>query len=147
VTQWLKKQSPVNGLGYTAIDAPEAEVAAVRAAIKSGAVTELAPPPIGFAGARDHNPNYPYIDADDLLFAVADLFASDAKLAKDVVDLRASKRADGKRFSLFNYLFVDTGPPALGTKYTICAHRCRTPEERKIARGAWMGNQVLEGGH
>jgi hypothetical protein len=58
-------------------------------------------PPIGFPGARKHNPDYPYLDPDDLLFAVADLFASDPTLAQEVFDLGAAEHARGKRFPFF----------------------------------------------
>ena len=106
-------------------------------------VTSSESPPIGFPGARELNPDYPYLDADDLLFAAADLFASDPVLAKEVFDLGAGEHTRGKRFPFFHYLFIDASAPALGTKYTVCGYRCRTPEERQTARRAFLGKQVL----
>ena len=58
-------------------------------------------PPIGFAGAPEPCGDYPYIDPDNLLLAVADLFARDAKLAQQIFDLGLAERARGKRFPIF----------------------------------------------
>jgi hypothetical protein len=104
-------------------------------------------PPIGLPGARDRNPDYPYIDPDDLLFAVAGLILSDPKIAQDVVDLRSRENARGERFSVFDYLFVDTSAPALGAKYGVCGYRGSTPEERDAARRTFLGNEIGDGGH
>jgi hypothetical protein len=84
-----------------------------------GAVTVSAPP-IGLPGARDRNPDYPYLDPNDLIFALSDLFASDPVLAQEVFNLGAAQRARGKRFAAFHYLFIDATSPTLGTKYTVC---------------------------
>jgi|SRR5580704_6171462 hypothetical protein len=60
-------------------------------------------------------------------------------------DLLSAPGVRGFRF--FDYLFVDTGAPALAAKYRVCGYRCRTPEEREVALRAFVGNEVLEGGH
>jgi hypothetical protein len=115
--------------------------------VADSVITVRDSPPIGLPGVRERSPGYPYLDPDDLLFALADLFASDAKMAQEVFDLGAAERAKGKRFAAFHYLFVDASGPALGAKYTVCGYRCRIPEEGQAARRALLGNQVLEGGH
>jgi|SRR5580704_8999778 hypothetical protein len=100
----------------------------------------LSGPPIGFAGAPTPVPDYPYIDPDELLLAVADLFARDTKLAEQIFDLGLTEHASGKRFPIFDYLFVDTGAPTLGAKYSVCGYRCRTPQEREVALRTLIGN-------
>lgn len=112
-----------------------------------GAFAAVGEPPIGLPGARHRNPDYPYIDPDDLLFAVAGLILGDPKIAQEIVDLRACESACGERLSVFDYLFVEASAPALGTKYGVCGYRGSTPEEREAARRAFFGNEVLKGRH
>jgi hypothetical protein len=100
-------------------------------------------PPIGLVGASSPAADYPYIDPDALLFALVDLFASDANLAQKCFDLGLAEHAKGKRFPLFDYLFIDASAPAPGAKYGVCGHRCRTSQERDAALRAFAGNQVV----
>ncbi len=127
---------------YSSVD-----TSAEASGVPDGVTLLASAPPIGLSGARECNPLYPYIDPDDLLFTLADLFAGDPDLAQHVRDLGLAEHAKGKRFPFFNYLFIDASAPALGAKYGICCHRCRTAEERDVALRALLRNEVLEGGH
>jgi|SRR5580693_579121 hypothetical protein len=103
--------------------------------------------PMGFPGAPKVNPDYPYMDADEVLLAAFDSLARDTEAAKNILDLGLAERAKGKRFPFFHYLFVDATTSALGAKQGVWCHRCRTPKERNAALRAWLRGEEMEGDH
>jgi len=95
----------------------------------------------------DSNGGRLYVDADAILFAAADLFASRPHLAQHLVDLALSHKSSGEGFSFFLNLFEIAPAGGSGAKDYRFGYRLRAPEQCESAKGTRTNNEVSLDGH
>jgi hypothetical protein len=86
--------------------------------------------------AKNANPLYPYVDAEDLLRGMVELFALYPHLPKHLNGLLAGHEASGEGFSVFNHVFVGASNKAVVAEDYLASYRLRTVEELQITSAA-----------
>jgi hypothetical protein len=97
----------------------------------------------------DSNGGRLYVDADAILFAAADLFASRPHLAQHLVNLALNHKARGEGFPFFLNLFeVASGPTAgSGAEDYRFGYRLRTAEQCESAKWTRTNDEVSLDSH